>query len=848
MELLAETEALPKCAHFRAEGTAQDVQVPLQVGSKIHVAELKEVLHASCVKLVQGALTTAILAGPDGLSDKSFLDSACYVVRVDPIGATARGPSPPLPTGLKLTSSEVLAFVEHTSQHAQEIIDRSDGDLAARSANDEFKSAGFAFELMMGCDGALRDLLREYHQRHDQLMWLAGRSPTAAECSMINVPFVMAAAPGLGKTRFVHELGRLGSDAVCVLLLDLGHSPADEQFMASVAEWLLLHVMYGWNMQMDKRFDQTQHWKGGLALPVLLQVTFHAASEDALTSMLAELIRFFNDPSVLERLTPKAVIIVVLRHMGRKSALLTVDETRAALNPSGVANATVQLQDAFSVPGECMLYTFATSVNILDPGVLSKESGHDHLLVKLAAVQEPEAQKIFFDAFPHLQRFGLYRRAVADSGGHLRMLAGIRDAALQYDSAAKDECHTMYEQITQSVKRALLSKKRTEGLSVPLIRAAFISEPLEAMQRLACPGCDKGESDCNGLPPTVAQLIANGYFDNSITNMPQIIPRISPLRSWIWAHHVVNEKYSKGLTESSPEQREELAVAQSLLEMMDEKKWAESSGLGLEAYVAHHHILMQRFLCNGSQTKWIPLRMYLRGALLSSHLEQCDIEIIQDMQVDQNSLYQLYKPDMVLRQGAVYIFNRQQPGFESFFLTRVKNRHNNEVRLVIICIEARLMAKEMRLDHTHTFCKYLQCLKIFGSEDTVAEDDENEGDGEEELEEGRPTLSDRVAKVAAALADILLAISQGKEAMLAAAVAFSKEKKIRIADLLAYIMDKCPDQSVQGRYESCANAVCKHFGLPEGIIPSPKGQAHHIHPRSNEVLAADDRPLKKMRC
>eukprot|EP00727_Mastigamoeba_balamuthi_P014567 m51a1_g9735 hypothetical protein (841) ;mRNA; f:1530994-1533859 len=88
-------EPKPRCAFFLVRGGAPPGHpVELREGDRVLVAELKKVLHASCVKRVRGALATAIAPGLDGcLSQDSFEHNRTYVVEVDPAGEVSPPPT-----------------------------------------------------------------------------------------------------------------------------------------------------------------------------------------------------------------------------------------------------------------------------------------------------------------------------------------------------------------------------------------------------------------------------------------------------------------------------------------------------------------------------------------------------------------------------------------------------------------------------------------------------------------------------------------------------------------------------------------------------------------------------------
>eukprot|EP00727_Mastigamoeba_balamuthi_P007545 m51a1_g3410 hypothetical protein (858) ;mRNA; f:566917-570231 len=722
-----------------------------------------------------------------------------------------------------------------------------------------FASQAFAFAEMVGRDDALRMLLSDYRSRFDGLRDLDlpaqfGTLPGPSDCRRLNRAFAAAAAPGAGKTRFVHELGRLGGRRLAELLgVEQGSEEFQDEngFAQSVERWQVLHVTYNSTTSLtDVELPENQ--MAALAARMLYDYLFAPLRMGALWSFFILAASCFGSSTPIPDLHPGDVLQAVFRHSGRKSMLLTVDETRVARNPVDLARTVVELQDQFSLPGVAMLYTFITSINILDPALFSDKSSRGATTVPLGGLSEEMAQALFFKEFPALDRIGVYRCAVADAGGHPRTLEGVRIAAKALGERAT------YVQIAKRVKEALLRDERIEWLTVPMIRAAFLARSM-------------GPSSVIGSE-RVEDLIASGFFDNSASgsgsDSADIVPRISMLRMWVWARFVLNCVQSR-VTE------EKRAVASAIDKMLDQSAWQDPvNGHAWECFVAQHHALMQRFLCGEAATEWVPLKDYLRGALLGSAIVSLQIELFRDVRfIDKTTEFFLDGTEWV--PGQVVLFKHEQEGFEGLFVARVRNEDGSGLRIVFFVFECKYTVKKIgpngkeekpsRTDLASVIEKLLGCMKVLAGRQFVLIFQSNRRATIESAVElpgnvafmGESQLSQFCGPSVASRVHLGLDVSSGssgnmqmdeddlvdeaktiKERAEAARQAIMAKDVTRIhkADLLALVLLYNPSADTQsGSFEHCLEAACAILHTTSKEIMWRKNKRPH-----SECMVADD--------
>eukprot|EP00727_Mastigamoeba_balamuthi_P012959 m51a1_g8286 3',5'-cyclic-AMP phosphodiesterase, putative (1887) ;mRNA; f:114079-122154 len=585
------------------------------------------------------------------------------------VAAVPGGASNPV---FAMSSAGILQFIEYVHENSAAIKGSYTG-LVTRTrsqaqAEEEasFAAQGFAFRSMVGRDEALRKLLGCYSKRfHDVRAFAlpAGRDPNIAQCRLANKAYMTAAAPGTGKTRFVHELGRLRG-ARLAGLLDMKES--DQTFLdprgfaQSVARWQAIHVTYSSTTEkLDVEVAENQ--ESALAARVLYSYVCVPMRNGALKDFLLLAARLFGSPpALIPNLQLKDVLQAVFEHSGRSSVLLTIDETRSAPKPPELVRLVVATQDGFTLPGVRMLYTFITSLNVCDPMGFSRDCARESVPIALEGLVTETAEQLFFDEFPDLKGTGLYHCAVADAGGHPRTLSGVRTAA-EYYRKHKGQTAT-YENIANAVKEALLSTGRTEGLSVALIRAAFLAQEHELSGVIEEAG-------------PVEALVANGKLDNTVghTGMERLIPRISQLRMWVWANSVIKRTCPM----SDGEETEEVVVAKAICDMLCESAWRDPvAGHPWESFVMQHHVLMNRFLCSSKCTAWVPLRTYLRGALLGGKLASLEIELRKDTR-------------FVDRTTEFYVPGVTKLDFRGLFLANVREAGGSDIHQTVFAYECK---------------------------------------------------------------------------------------------------------------------------------------------------------------
>jgi hypothetical protein len=339
------------------------------------------------------------------------------------------------------------------------------------------------------------------------------------------------------------------------------------------------------------------------------------------------------------QLNPQIAMEAILKSLpqgtGKHSLFIGLDEV-SKLGPEkskAIVQYVVRMQDIIcgknsvdgsSYKGDDLIWTFVTALDGLFvrnvENQLISSTGRNVVTVPLPAISQKDSLDLFADI--QLQSVSV-NLAINDCGGHPRTLRRLWGFVKEYGPKKELSYNDILKKFEDAFGNSITTNPPAFQALVPVLRGSMV----ELEDKL-------GTEQAN-------TLVSNGTYENALVDVKKgckFIPRISALRLFLFVSHKGNPKVFIDTNIETPlialrKVRDLLSrsispedqIFHHIYSMLNPSKWDKPS-TGLEEFFAHRQAMFPSLL-NPEERKWISIKEYFRGGVLSPDLEALHISL-----------------------------------------------------------------------------------------------------------------------------------------------------------------------------------------------------------------------------